>query len=486
MTISKNKLTFWATNGYNVCMSGKHGVGKTAQIKEIFNELYGELGKDWLYFSASNMDPWVDFVGVPKEKVAEDGVSYLTLVRPEMFARDQVKAIFIDEFNRAQKKVRNATMELLQFGAINGHKFHNLKIVWTAINPPDEEDTYDVDEIDPAQLDRFHIFVDIPYRVSREYFISKYGKDEGTAAVEWWNSLPIAVKDKVSPRRLDYAIDCYQKNGDIRDVLPKEANSKQLLALLSYGSIRDSLKELFKDKDEKLSSERLSDPNFFELAKDIIVKKDEYISFFAPLMPSERFSGMISTMTPSGIKKFLNVIGENDIIHERVKEILSSMSVKGAKKKALNEWRLKFHTPKIPKAAKKSNISSTLNDAMRLKIRNNLEVLVDSAHVENTYHRRNTIEMIVNEYRNKDLDADHIKLFYEYMVTACQRSHLSTVNSLPERVKKNLNKMFNKFNTKYKFSDYMNDFIQDNSVISKMRYSKIISSAIAESVDPPF
>lgn len=128
-------------NKMNILLKGAHGVGKTAMVKAAFDA----AGLKWKYYSAATMDPWVDFIGVPKEKVDEHGNAYLDLVRPRDLAADDVEAIFFDELNRAPKKVRNAVMELIQFKSINGKKFNNLKIVWAAINPDDEDGTYDVE-----------------------------------------------------------------------------------------------------------------------------------------------------------------------------------------------------------------------------------------------------------------------------------------------------------------------------------------------------
>ena len=156
MTKNDKKLDFWIQNNSNVLFIGKHGVGKTAMVKDAFDR----NGLNFRYFSASTMDPWVDFVGVPREKTEnkvpeelkiikelaaispqialewiqtnwkmseqsaksildhslnrEDGKSSLELVRPSSF-NDDVEALFFDEFNRSPKKVRNAVMELLQF-----------------------------------------------------------------------------------------------------------------------------------------------------------------------------------------------------------------------------------------------------------------------------------------------------------------------------------------------------------------------------------
>ncbi len=135
MSFAKN-ADFWVQNNLNVLFRGKHGVGKTAVVINTFNR----HKLKWKYFSASTLDPWVDFVGVPREATDENGNVYLDLLRPREFAADEVEAIMIDEYNRGAKKVKNAVMELLQFKSINGKKFNNLKMVWAAINPDDDAD----------------------------------------------------------------------------------------------------------------------------------------------------------------------------------------------------------------------------------------------------------------------------------------------------------------------------------------------------------
>ena len=215
------KLDFYIDQGYNVLFRGRHGVGKTAIVKGAFER----HNLKWKYFSAATMDPWVDFVGIPKEvKDEETGESYIDLIRPKGFQNDDVEAIFMDELNRAKPKVRNAVMELIQFRSINGVPFRNLKMIWAAINPEDDEADlhYDVEELDEAQKDRFHIILDIPYEPSREYFVKQFGKDVGGGAVEWWKGLTPEQNVLVSPRRLEFALDVHQNDGDLRDVLPNK------------------------------------------------------------------------------------------------------------------------------------------------------------------------------------------------------------------------------------------------------------------------
>ena len=155
-TVRDEKLDFWLEHEQNVLFVGKHGVGKTAMIKSCFERHDLVLGETFLYFSASTLDPWVDLVGVPKERITDkvpeafsiikelaaidlemayewveknwhlgsdackkvvshaldrqDGLTYLDLVRPKAFAQAKVEALFFDEFNRSPKKVRNAVM----------------------------------------------------------------------------------------------------------------------------------------------------------------------------------------------------------------------------------------------------------------------------------------------------------------------------------------------------------------------------------------
>lgn len=178
-------------------------------IKQVFQE---EFGDNWAYFSAATMDAWVDFIGVPKAVTRKDGTTVLDLIRPARFADDKVEALFFDEYNRSPVKVCNAVMELIQFKSINGRKFKNLKVIWGAINPWDEDEKYHVEKVDPAQLDRFPIKIDMPYKLERSYFKKKHGAI-ATPFMQWWNLHSQEIKYKISPRLLDQSIDIYKVGG---------------------------------------------------------------------------------------------------------------------------------------------------------------------------------------------------------------------------------------------------------------------------------
>lgn len=348
MTVNiQNKLGFWIKNNLNVLFIGKHGVGKTAMVKQAFEE----AKLNWRYFSASTMDPWVDFVGVPKEKsegkfgsdqfeVIRDLLNidselalkwiennwhmdsdaaqkivqhiqnrrhfnYLELVRPRTFASGEVEALFFDEFNRSPKKVRNAVMELLQFQSINGEKFPNLKIIWAAVNPDDEEETYDVEKLDPAQQDRYHIITTIPYMPNTEWFREKFGRRLADSAISWWKELTPELQNVVSPRRLEYALNVYQMHGDIRDVIPHETGPSKLANALNTGPISERLSELMENNDVAGARVFLSNENNFAAAMKFIPESETLMNFFMPLIPKEKIA---SSMADNGkIRKHIIV-----------------------------------------------------------------------------------------------------------------------------------------------------------------------------------
>lgn len=339
--ISPKKLAFYYSKGFNVILEGLHGVGKSTIIMEAFKEA-GLKENEWLYFSGATLDPWVDFVGVPKEKLdPETGEMYLDLVRPKALHNGDVKIIFIDEYNRSAKKIRNAVMELIQFKSINGKKYPNLKCVWAAVNPETDDGAYDVERTDPAQKDRFEIQIELPYEPSREYFVNKYGEEVGLAAVNWWNGLPPDVKKLVSPRRLDYALNVHREDGDIRDVLPESSNIKKLQDQLKSAPTIVIIKNIFDTQDAERAKEWLADENNYESAIPEILKNVIYIPFFIPNLPDEKISLQIL-----GDKAVRNFALENYQKHENIKDILEDIVKAGTNQSLAKEIQRKFDKDK--------------------------------------------------------------------------------------------------------------------------------------------
>ena len=64
--ITESLLDSWIRTSQNVLLVGAHGIGKTEQVLAAMKR----NNIKYAYFSASTMDPFVDFVGVPR--VIED------------------------------------------------------------------------------------------------------------------------------------------------------------------------------------------------------------------------------------------------------------------------------------------------------------------------------------------------------------------------------------------------------------------------------
>lgn len=304
----------------NVLLVGKHGVGKTTIVKEAWDRSGLVLDKSYKIFSGATLDPWTDFVGVPKRVVGDDGVEYLDYIRPKHMNGD-LQAIFMDEFNRAKPKVRNALMELIQFKSINGKKFPNLKFIWAAVNP-DDDDTmnYDVDELDPAQRDRFQVIVQIPYEPDKRYFSKKFGAHMATQSVAWWNTLDDDTKDVVSPRRLDYTLDYSIIGGDIADILPVSANVKALKDLLKQDPYEAEFRVAFSTNKTNTLSKLLNTENSWNSLEKLLVNDVTYYPTLANLLNEERLSQLIGV---NG--KFFDWGHTNIDAYTRIKDIMESI-----------------------------------------------------------------------------------------------------------------------------------------------------------------
>jgi GTPase SAR1 family protein len=188
------RLLDLARNSFNVLLTGTHGVGKTTLCKRIQRELGITNTK---YYSAATLDPWVDLVGIPIPD--GDGIKFC---RPTDLL--DAEWVIFDEINRSHSKVQNALLEMVQFRSINGTPLPKLKMVWAMQNPPGG--VYQVTELDPAMVDRFHARITLTAHPSPQYYMSACAipLDAATALVDWWNK---DLKDTdhalVTPRTLE-------------------------------------------------------------------------------------------------------------------------------------------------------------------------------------------------------------------------------------------------------------------------------------------
>lgn len=266
--VHDQKIDQWINLGVNVMLIGDRGTGKTQRILEGFER----NNLKHVYFSGATIDPWLHLIGVP-EITGDAGSRALDFILPRNIDED-IEAIFIDEYNRTPKIVRNALLELQQFKTINGRKFPKLKLVWAAINPPKGEEEegfqYDVDEPDPAQVDRFHVIVEIPSIPDPKYFKKRFGDYVGNILIKWWKDQSKTAQSAVSPRRLEYAGNYFLQGADLADLLPPCCNIGDLAQALSVTEEDGILEKIKADPTGSEAKNFLSKPeNYLKVEKQI-------------------------------------------------------------------------------------------------------------------------------------------------------------------------------------------------------------------------
>lgn len=206
----------------NIIISGPAGTGKTSILKMAADQLKWNMQ----YYSAATLDPYTDLVGLPIPNHETKSVEYF---RPKSI--DEADVVFFDEANRADPKTLNTLFELIQFGSINGEKLPKLKCVVAAINPNDG--TYNVEDMDPALLDRFDVYLSSEPEIDYGYFSQKFGDKMAREVTSFWNEYHRSYTSNarnskntmayLSPRRMEKIVSAYLKipnRSTIIDTLP--------------------------------------------------------------------------------------------------------------------------------------------------------------------------------------------------------------------------------------------------------------------------
>ena len=133
-----------------VLLRGRHGVGKS----QVVYQLAANAGLPVVERRASQMTEG-DLVGLP----SIDG-NRTTFNPPDWFKQvcEEPVCLFLDEVDRATLEVRQGIFELTDSRKLNGHHLHPDTIVFAAINGGDHGEQYQVNEMDPAELDRWSVW----------------------------------------------------------------------------------------------------------------------------------------------------------------------------------------------------------------------------------------------------------------------------------------------------------------------------------------
>lgn len=136
---------------HSILISGKHGIGKTDSIGQWSDSRDYHLE----VLHLATIEP-SDVTGL----LLDDGNGGHIYTKPLWLKRmlNSVKpcVLFLDEFNRAHKDIRQASYPLLLTKTFHEHKLPDNTIVVAAINPDDGD--YDVESFDGALKDRMEFY----------------------------------------------------------------------------------------------------------------------------------------------------------------------------------------------------------------------------------------------------------------------------------------------------------------------------------------
>lgn len=141
---------------HTVMLKGCHGIGKTEVVRWLAKNVWNQ---ECVEFQASQISDVGDLIGLPRINPTTNTTEY---VPPFWYKKDEngnpvPVTLFLDELNRGTTLVTNAMMQLCLDRRILNFKLAPGSHVICAINPGDDGN-YDVEEFDPAKLDRFVVY----------------------------------------------------------------------------------------------------------------------------------------------------------------------------------------------------------------------------------------------------------------------------------------------------------------------------------------
>ena len=141
-------------NEMSIMLRAKHGVGKSATVKQVAQQLAEETGHEVGFYDVRLSQCEVgDIKGLPNLNHETKTTDFY---KPFWWPRDPDShgILFFDELNRATKDVLQAVFEVCLDRRLDGEKLPDGWRVVAAINADDD---YDVLELDPALLDRWFV-----------------------------------------------------------------------------------------------------------------------------------------------------------------------------------------------------------------------------------------------------------------------------------------------------------------------------------------
>lgn len=136
---------------------GIHGIGKSQVIKDFFTK----KGYRVVILFLGQMADAGDLTGLPdREKNEETGYTHTVFRPPYWWPKSEGEKfiLVLDELNRGKPEVMQCIMDMVLNRELMGKKLPDGCMIVSAMNPISDDGYYQVDELDPALLDRFNIY----------------------------------------------------------------------------------------------------------------------------------------------------------------------------------------------------------------------------------------------------------------------------------------------------------------------------------------
>jgi MoxR-like ATPase len=144
-----------------ILLRGRHGIGKSNIVEQFCRDNTAPNGQPYeLIMRRPSQMSEGDLCGIPKEHLRADGQEVTRYFAPEWYADACSKpaVLFLDELDRATTEVRQGFFELADSRSIFGRTLHPDTLVFAAINGGEHGRAYQVNTMDPAELDRWTVF----------------------------------------------------------------------------------------------------------------------------------------------------------------------------------------------------------------------------------------------------------------------------------------------------------------------------------------
>tara|TARA_R110000824_G_scaffold67377_9_gene174616 strand:+ start:2743 stop:3825 length:1083 start_codon:yes stop_codon:yes gene_type:complete len=324
-----------------ILLRGRHGVGKS----EVVYQVAESMGLPVVERRASQMTEG-DLLGMPSPECVEVNGEQASVFRPFSWfiqACTEASALFIDELDRATSEVRQGFFELTDSRKLAGWTLHPDTIIFVAVNGGEHGDQYQVNEMDPAELDRYTVFDVEP---SVEDWLD-WGK-KNVAGIVWdfinQNRAHLEHKEdfepnKVYPSRRSWKrlSDCLSKGGLLEESSPLVFNlANGFVGFEAAVSFNDFVKnyERIVTVEDVLVDGKIDATSTFDINEHcaLIEKMDAKDTFKKALLDNEiqNLADYAVTVPSEAFMKLWQLIGKGDVL-ENTKRLHMATSADGIK-----------------------------------------------------------------------------------------------------------------------------------------------------------